>query len=151
MLSSTSRQKKLDFIVPRFVVLSTPLRKAAGTLMRVSPQEQAFFQDLGQRIAALRKQRGITQVQLAEMLACSQQRIVSLEKGRRRVSVTDLPILSEALGIHVAELIGIEDQPAKRGPTPKLQRQLEQLAKLPRSQQRFVSKMLDTVLQQAGG
>jgi hypothetical protein len=37
----------------------------------------------------------------------------------------------------------------KRGPTPKLQRQLEQLQDLPRSQQRFVSQMLDTVLQQA--
>lgn len=118
--------------------------------MHVTPQEQTFFRELGQRIATLRKERGITQVQLAEILGCSQQRIVSLEKGRRRVPVTDLPTLSEALGIHVAELIGVEDQPAKRGPTPKLQRQLEQLSRLPRSQQRFVSQMLDTVLQQAG-
>lgn len=38
----------------------------------------------------------------------------------------------------------------KRGPTPKLQRQLERLSRLPKAKQKFVSEMLDTVLQQAG-
>ena len=38
----------------------------------------------------------------------------------------------------------------KRGPTPKLQRQLEQVSALPKAQQRFVMQMLDTVLQQNG-
>lgn len=37
--------------------------------------------------------------------------------------------------------------PAKRGPAPKLQQQIERIQKLPKSRQRFV--MLDTVLQQA--
>ena len=115
----------------------------------MNSQEQSYFVELGQRIAHLRKQRGITQVQLAKLLDCSQQRVVTLEKGRRRVPVTDLPVLSKALGIAVDELIGLKAKPAKRGPTPKLQRQLEQLSELPRSQQRFVSQMLDTVLQQA--
>jgi hypothetical protein len=31
-----------------------------------------------------------------------------------------------------------------------LQRQLERLSRLPKAKQKFVSKMLDTVLQQAG-
>lgn len=115
----------------------------------MSPEEQTFFEELGLRIATLRKERGLTQVQLADLLGCSQQRVVSLEKGRRRVPVTDLPVLSKALAISVEELIGLEAPPAKRGPTPKLQQQLEQLSQLPRSQQRFVSQMLDTVLQQA--
>lgn len=39
---------------------------------------------------------------------------------------------------------------AKRGPTPKWQRQLERLSRLPKAKQTFVSEMLDTVLQQAG-
>lgn len=116
----------------------------------MNPEEQTFFVELGQKIATLRKERGLTQVQLAKFLGCSQQRIVSLEKGRRRVPVIDLPVLSKALGLSVEELIGFETKPAKRGPTPKLQRQLEKLSQLPRSQQRFVSKMLDTVLQQDG-
>ena len=118
----------------------------------MTDEEQLFFQKLGERIAEHRKARGMTQTQLAELLDCSQQRVVSLEKGRRRVPapVTDLPTLSESLGMSVEELIGLEAQPTKRGPTPKIQQQLEQIAKLPRSQQKFVSQMIETVLQQAG-
>ena len=116
----------------------------------MTDEEQTFFQQIGQKIAKHRKTRGLTQVQLAEMLGCSQQRVVSLEKGRRRVPVTDLPTLSKSLGISIEDLIGVEAEPAKRGPTPKIQQQLEQVAKLPRSQQKFVSQMIETVLQQAG-
>ena len=116
----------------------------------MKPDEKTFFEKLGQRIAALRQERGLTQVQLAEILGYSQQQVLSFEKGRRRIPVSALPDLSQALGVSAEELLGADDdKPAKRGPAPKLQRQLEELSKLPRSQQRFVSQMLDTVLQQA--
>ena len=116
----------------------------------MSPDDKTFFETLGRRIAALRNERGLTQVQLAEVLGCSQQQVLSFEKGRRRVPVSALPDLSKALGVSVEELLGAsEEKPAKRGPAPKLQQQLEKLSQLPRSQQRFVSQMLDTVLQQA--
>ncbi|MCD4750345.1 MAG: helix-turn-helix domain-containing protein [Thermoanaerobaculales bacterium] len=116
----------------------------------MTPEETAFFQELGSRIATLRKDRGLTQTQLGEMIGVSQQQVVSFEKGRRKVPVSALPKLSKALGVPVEELIGTESKPGKRGPTPKLQRQLEQLQELPRSKQRFVAEMLDTVLQQTG-
>jgi transcriptional regulator with XRE-family HTH domain len=117
--------------------------------MAISPEDRAFFRNLGQRIAKLRKERGLTQVQLAELLGISQQQMQSFEKGRRRIPVSALPRLSNALGISVEILIGVETKKSKRGPTPKLQQQLEQLQRLPRSKQRFVSEMLDTILQQA--
>jgi hypothetical protein len=49
-------------------------------------------------------------------------------------------------------LIGVPSarSTGKRGPAPKLQHQLEQVSRLPKAQQKFVSQMLDTVLQQAG-
>lgn len=76
------------------------------------------------------------------------QQFLSSEKRSRRVPVSTAPALAQALGVTIEELLGTEAQPAKRGPTPKLRRQLERLQGLPRSQQRFVSQMLDTVLQQ---
>ena len=121
-----------------------------GVLIAMTPEDSAFFEDLGSRIVALRKECGLTQAQLGEMIGVSQQQVVSFEKGRRKVPVSALPKLSAALGVPVEELIGIESKPGKRGPTLKLQRQLEQLQQLPRSKQRFVTEMLDTVLQQAG-
>jgi transcriptional regulator with XRE-family HTH domain len=119
-----------------------------GVLVTMTPEETAFFKELGSRIAALRKDRGLTQTQLGEMIGVSQQQVVSFEKGRRRVPVSTLPKLSRALGVAVEELIGVKAKPGKRGPTPKLQRQLERLQQLPRSKQRFITEMLETVLQQ---
>jgi len=121
-----------------------------GAMVTMTPEETAFFKDLGARIAALRRDRGLTQTQLGEMIGVSQQQIVSFEKGRRKVPASALPKLSRALGVTVEELIGVKTKPGKRGPTPKLQRQLERLQQLPRSKQRFITEMLETVLQQHG-
>ncbi len=59
-----------------------------------------------------------------------------------------LPPLAQLFGVSVDELIGLKDSAAKRGPIPKLQRQIEQVALLPKAKQKFVSEMLDTVIQQ---
>ncbi|MGH9931879.1 MAG: hypothetical protein ACREA9_21990 [Pyrinomonadaceae bacterium] len=53
------------------------------------------------------------------------------------------------LGITIETLIGEEEKPAKRGPTPKPQRHMERISRLPKTQQRFVLQMLETVLAQA--
>ena len=71
------------------------------------------------------------------------------EKGIRKVPASMLPTLAQLFGISVDELIGLKDTAAKRGPMPKLQRQIEQVALLPKVKQKFVSEMLDTVIQQA--
>lgn len=111
--------------------------------------EQAFFKALGARIAALRKAQELTQAQLGEALGISQQAMNSFEKGRRRVPVSALPALTETLNVSTEVLLGQQSEPAKRGPAPKLKQQLERLSHLPRTKQRFVIQMLDTVLDQA--
>ncbi|KAF1687875.1 transcriptional regulator [Pseudoxanthomonas broegbernensis] len=114
----------------------------------LSKEETAFFVQMGARIAQLRKHQGITQAQLAEWLGVSQQTITAYEVGRRRIQVSALPTIARALGVSVEELIGAPTTPAKRGPAPKLQQQLERITRLPKAQQRFVMQMIDTVLQQ---
>jgi transcriptional regulator with XRE-family HTH domain len=112
--------------------------------------EKLFFKQLGARIAALRKDQAMTQVQLAAALELTQQMVASYEVGRRRVPVSLLPQIAETLTVSLDELIGKKNvQPAKRGPAPKLQQQIERIQQLPRTQQRFVMQMLDTVIAQA--
>jgi hypothetical protein len=72
--------------------------------------------------------------------------MASFEKIIRKVPAS---MLAKLYGISVDELVGIKDTAAKRGPLPKLQRQIEQVALLPKAKQKFVSEMLDTVIQQA--
>ncbi len=126
------------------------LNSCVTPIVAISKAERVFFVELGTRIAQLRKDQGITQVQLAQWLDTSQQTITAYESGRRRVPVSTLPTLARTLGVSVEELIGESAQgAAKRGPAPKLQQQLERITKLPKAQQRFVMQMLDTVIQQA--
>jgi len=120
----------------------------AGTPM--TQDEKQFFRQLGARIAELRKAHGLTQVQLAESLELTQQMVASYEVGRRRVPVSLLPAIAHTLAVSVEALIGQKEvAPAKRGPAPKLQQQMERIQRLPRAKQRFVMEMIDTVLQQA--
>jgi len=117
----------------------------------LSKEEKAFFAQLGARIAHLRKEQGITQVQLADVLGVSQQTITAYEVGRRRIQVSSLPVIAKTLGVAVEDLVGPEPKPtAKRGPAPKLQQQMDRIAKLPKNRQRFVMEVLESMLGQAG-
>ena len=117
--------------------------------MAISPDVRAFFVQLGSHISELRKQNEITQVQLAESLDVSQQTVNSYEVAQRRVPVSALPTLADLFNVSIDELLGAGNKkPAKRGPSSKLQRQLERVSTLPRSKQKFVIEIIDTVIQQ---
>ena len=74
----------------------------------------------------------------------------AFEAGRRKVPSSMLPTLAEVLAVSVEELIGIASTNGKkRGPAPKLLKQVEQISQLPKAKQKFVMEMLDTVIQQA--
>jgi len=113
--------------------------------------DQAFFKALGARIAHLRKQHELTQTELGARVGIAQQTLGHYEAGRLRVPASLLPELAEIFGVTVDALIGGKaTAPGKRGPSPKLQQQLERLRHLPKSKQRLVSEILDSVLSKAG-
>ena len=119
--------------------------------MAISDEDRRFYEKLGARIATIRRERGLTQTQLGEALGVSQTGVAAFEKGERRVPISALPVLAKMLHVSIEELVDQRKAaaPARRGPAPKLLHQLEQIRQLPRTQQRFVEKMLDTVLTQA--
>ena len=57
--------------------------------------------------------------------------------------------LAHALAVPLEALLGVGNGAAKRGPTPKLQRQMERIHRLPKTRQKFVMEMLETVLSEA--
>ena len=76
----------------------------------------------------------------------------SYEVGRRRIPVSTLPLLASLLATSIDELLLGEKRKkpsSKRGPTFKLQQQMERVSLLPRATQKFVMEMIDTVIQQA--
>jgi transcriptional regulator with XRE-family HTH domain len=116
----------------------------------VAVTDKAFYVQLGQRITEARKAQGLTQTQVAEAVGIAQQTLAHYEGGKLRVAVALLAPLAQALGISVEELVGAPTKRAgKRGPTPKLQQQIERLSDLPQAKQRMVMEMLEGVLMQA--
>lgn len=57
--------------------------------MTINKEERAYFAGFGERVAQLCKQRGITQVQLAQALNVSQQTIQAYEVVRRRIPASN--------------------------------------------------------------
>lgn len=123
---------------------------ASEVIADMAIKEPKFLQTLGGRMAELRKQQGLSQTQLADLLGISQQLVAFYERGQRRVPIDLLPGVARLLGVSVEELLGLSAGAARRGPTPKFQQQLERINRLPRAKQRFVMEMLDAVLTQAG-
>jgi len=112
--------------------------------------ERAFAFALRQEVGAeLRRAQNLTQQQLADELEVTQQVVASYEIGRRRVPVSALPALARVLGVSIEGLIGEDEKPARRGPSPKLQRHLERIRALPKPKQRAVMEVLEAVLAQS--
>ena len=117
--------------------------------------DKTYYRELGRRIAERRKAVGMTQVELAKVLGIAQQTMAHYEGGTLRVAVALLPPLASTLGLTLEELVGSEAKPAKtkgkRGPAPKIQQQLEQIEALPKSKQRVIAQVLDSMLAQGSG
>ena len=69
---------------------------------------------LGQRIADLRKDRQLTQVQLAKAVGCSVEFISLVERGVNAPSVARLEDFAKALAVRVADLFTFSGMKRKR-------------------------------------
>ena len=116
--------------------------------MKRKRQEKTPTQN-GARLAALRKSAGLSQVQLAALIGIPQRTLSFYETDAESIPSSLIPMLAEALGVTVEDVLGVSDPKTKRGPKSKLERQLDAVRRLPRSEQAFVSKFLDNVLNQA--
>lgn len=104
----------------------------------------------GARLAAFRKAAGLSQVQLAAMVEIPQRTLSFYETKAENLPSGLVAALAQALGVTVEDILGLPSEKAgKRGPKSKLERQLDAVRRLPRSEQDFVSKFLANVLQHA--
>jgi|ERR1019366_5097405 transcriptional regulator with XRE-family HTH domain len=105
---------------------------------------------LGQRLARLRKERGFTQVQLAEQIGIIQTLVSDYETDRLKLSAEMAVRFSMALGIGIEELLhsSVKKIPGK-APSRKVLRRLEQIESLPRRKQEALIMTIDQFLSSA--
>jgi transcriptional regulator with XRE-family HTH domain len=112
----------------------------------------AESESLGERLARLRKERGWTQVELAERVGIIQSLMSDYERGRLRLKPDMILRFASALEITTDELLQANDsqRPLRRKPSLRLQRRMEKIEKLPPHQQSTLLKTIDTFLKGAG-
>ena len=105
---------------------------------------------IGQRLARLRKQRGYTQVGLAEKTGTSQVLISAYETDRAALSAEMAVRFAVALEVSTDELLhpNVKKKSTAK-PSLKVMRRLEQIEKLPENKQSFILSALDSMLRGA--
>jgi transcriptional regulator with XRE-family HTH domain len=112
-----------------------------------SPEEKSSDVTLGKRLATLRKERGFTQVELAEKVGVIQPIISDYERGRLRPHPDMLVRLAGALNISSDELLGIATAPtASPAINRRFLRRLQAVDKLPKRDQDALLRTIDAFL-----
>ena len=101
---------------------------------------------IGERLALLRKKRGITQVEMAEKLGSTQSVISKYEKGEYRLHAELIVRLAQILRISADHLLGIKEVAELEEPAGQrgLWKQLRLIAQLPDRDQRAVLRLIST-------
>jgi transcriptional regulator with XRE-family HTH domain len=102
---------------------------------------------LGQRIARLRKEKGFTQVELAEKMGIIQVLISDYERDKLRPHPEVIIRFAQALNVTADELLGMK-KTSTSGTKPSLKtlRRLKKIEELPVSQQKTLFKTIDTFI-----
>jgi len=104
----------------------------------------------GQRMAAFRVARGLSQRELGAKLSMSRDRVVYYERSARNPSMEVVQQIAEFFGVSVSELFNDPVKTrSKPGPASQFSQIAERLDRLPRAKQRVVAEMLEGFLKQA--
>jgi transcriptional regulator with XRE-family HTH domain len=105
-------------------------------------------ESLGQRLARLRRERGLTQVELAQRLGVAQPVVSDYERGELRLHGQLIVKLTELLGVSSEELLGLK-KPTTNGAIKnrRLLRRLQEIERLPRRDQQALLRTIDRFLE----
>jgi transcriptional regulator with XRE-family HTH domain len=113
---------------------------------------QETGETIGQRLARLRRERGMTQVELAQRLGVAQPVVSDYERGELRLHGQLIIKLSEILGVSSEELLGLKKAPSNGAlRNRRLLRRLQQIERLPRRDQQALLRTIDRFLESFRG
>jgi len=103
----------------------------------------------GQRLARIRRERGFTQVELAQKTGLTQTLVSDYERGKLRLNAEMILRFANALEVSTDDLLQPSTGKPARKPSRKVLRRLEQIEALPPSQQTTLLRTIDTFLEVA--
>ena len=110
------------------------------------PALESSQQEIGGRIAGLRRALGITQKQLAEIVGVTRTVITDYERGRVRIYDEMIARLARALGTSSDELLGIEKTEEAAVQSLRIAKRLRELEDLPEAKRKKILSTLDDLI-----
>jgi transcriptional regulator with XRE-family HTH domain len=107
---------------------------------------------VGSRIARLRRDKGMTQTELAQLLQVSQPVVSDYENDVIKLSGETVAQLAQILGASADEILGLEKAALARAipiKNRRLYRQLQNIEKLPKRDQEALLRTIDAFLTKA--
>lgn len=125
-----------------------------GDMDMAAAQESAV--QIGQRLATLRKERGLTQTELAKALGLSQSMMSDYERGELRLHGELILQIVHILGISADDLFGLSDKGKPNGQSPQratrnkqLLNRLHRIDDLPKRDRDALMRTIDAFLERA--
>jgi transcriptional regulator with XRE-family HTH domain len=121
------------------------------TRKMISKHLDSDVETFGQRLARLRKERGFTQVEIAERVGIIQALVSDYELDKLRLNAEMVVRFASSLEITTDELLKPKDSkaPLRRKPSLRMLRRLEKIESLPAHLQTTLLKTIDTFLRGA--
>jgi len=106
----------------------------------------------GEHLASLRRQAGLTQVELAELLGVPQSNIAYWEQSKKPPRSDVLPQMANALGVSIEQLLlptnGHAAPVRPGGPKGRVRKLFEHVSRLPRRQQEKIVEFVSAFVRQ---
>jgi transcriptional regulator with XRE-family HTH domain len=115
------------------------------------PRKWNREESFGKRLLALRKARGITQVELAKALGTAQRTISYYENEGGLPTVLLLGSLARVLRVTTDELLGLKPTKVQESPQKRrLWKRLQRIESLPERDQRAVIRLINSLVASSG-
>ena len=105
--------------------------------------------NVGQRIMQVRKERGLTQKELAERIGIKRTLVTDYETGRLHLGDEMVTRFALALGVSSDLLLGLSEDVLDHQPDLKITRRLRRIHQLPPAQQKLILRSLDLMIDSA--
>ncbi len=126
-----------------------PSRPKSELTLKGVPKKVPPSSEFGRRLTDLRTARGLTQIQLAQLIDSTQRCISRYETVAEMPPAASIVRLAEVLEVSTDELLGFEKPKAKKSKedpeTRRLWKRFQQLLELPEKDRRAVIRLLNSL------
>lgn len=109
-ISKLEKGEITGLTIEKLVKLSSALKvtptELLDILLNINNKRRIFYMPIGNNIARLRKEKSLTQKELAEKCNLSRSYLADLERDRYNPSLDSLKLVANGLGVSVSELLG---------------------------------------------